>query len=61
MPERASPPAVKVLRTRVGLPPARIQRSESQPDKMLQPAASRYAEPPICAIVVSEKCRSRTR
>src|SRR5512135_635981 len=40
-PESASPPATNVLRTRVGVAPAEIQRSEYQPAKVADAAPSR--------------------
>src|SRR5579864_1228234 len=54
----AKPRAVNVLRTRVGVPPRAIQKSEIQPEIKAETARMRYAAPPIFPIFCIEKCRS---
>src|SRR4051812_39395870 len=56
-----NPVDVKNLRTKVGEPPRRIQRSEIQPDVMEAAAMTKNADEPSTAISFSEKLRWFTR
>src|SRR5947208_2667821 len=60
-PVQISPVTIKVLRTRVGVAPERIQRSESHPQMRQDTTATRNVDPPILAIRFNEKPRSSTR
>ena len=55
------PPAEKVLRTRVGLPPRAIHKSDAQPPAVEEIAMPQNGMEPRTAIIPAEKCRSRTR
>ena len=57
----AKPPAVHALRTRVGVAPAAIERSDNQPASGGGAATTRYASEPTVAMLSIENCRSRTR
>src|ERR1035437_3725539 len=56
-----NPPPVQVLRTRVGVTPAAMKRSDSHPAIVVAVAVAKYAREPMVAITFIEKCRSRTR
>jgi len=56
-----NPAPVQVLRTRVGVAPAAMKRSDSHPAIVVAEAVTKYAAEPMVAIRAIEKCRSRTR
>src|SRR5881394_3478205 len=61
IPALTPPHTMNILRTKVGRLPARIQRSDSQPQLLADRAAARKKPPPILAMAVIERWRSRTR
>ena len=55
------PPATNVLRTRVGLPPRAIHKSDAQPPAIDESATPQNGMEPKMAIIFAEKWRSITR